>query len=160
MGAFARIENRRHEIDELHDGLDPSSRALARRLLDDERDVDRVVVDEEPVLLLAVIAESFAVVRHENHGRLVVELMGLQIVQQPADDLVRVGDLAVVGPVISGSLGWRVASSRFVQMQEEERAGRAHRVEPVLGDLFRIGAVPVRAADWARPDEAFHRRRT
>ena len=46
----------------LHDVADPAAGALAARLLDDERHVDRLVVDEQAVLLLAVIAETLAVI--------------------------------------------------------------------------------------------------
>ena len=48
------------------------------------------------MFLLAVIAEPLAVIRQQHDRRAIVELMGLQILHQPADDLVGVGDLAVV----------------------------------------------------------------
>ncbi len=55
-----------------------------------------LVVHEQPVLLLAVIAEPFAVIGDEDDRGLIVELMRLQVPHEPADDFVRVGDLAVV----------------------------------------------------------------
>ena len=58
--------------------------------------MDRLVVDEQAVLLLAVIAEALAVIRQQDDRRSVVELVRLQVADQPADDLVGVGDLAVV----------------------------------------------------------------
>ncbi len=46
--------------------------------------------------LLAVIAEPFAVIGDEDDRGLIVELMRLQVLHEPADDFVGVGDLGVV----------------------------------------------------------------
>ena len=93
-------------------------------LLDDQRHVDRLVVEEQAVLLLAVIAEAFAVIRQQHDRRSVVELMRLQVVDEAADDLVGVGDLAVVGRVLREARRRRVGLVRLVEMQEQERARR------------------------------------
>ncbi len=56
------IEERRHEIDLLHRRGDAPSRR-ATRGLHDQRNARRLLVEEQPVFLLAVIAKPFAVVR-------------------------------------------------------------------------------------------------
>ena len=47
-----QLENRRHQIDVLHEVGDAAPRAGVRFLLDDERDVNRLLIDEEAVLLI------------------------------------------------------------------------------------------------------------
>ena len=82
----------------------------------------RFVVHEQAVLLLAVVAEAFAVIREQDDRRSVVELMRFQIPDQLADDLVAVRHFAVVRRVLGEPLRRRVRLVRFVEMQEEERA--------------------------------------
>ena len=65
----------------LHDVGDPAARAGAAGLLDDERHADRLVVDEQTVLLFAVIAEAFAVIRQQDDRRAIVELLGFQMAE-------------------------------------------------------------------------------
>ena len=48
------------------------------------------------MLLFAVIPESLAMIGRQHDGRAVVEALLTQVVEQPADDLVRVFDLTVV----------------------------------------------------------------
>ena len=135
------IQQRRHQIDVLHQVGDAASAARVALLLDDERDVDRFVVHEQPMLLFAVIAEAFAVIRQQHDGRSVVELVRFQIANQPADDLVAVGDLAVVRRELRKPLGRRVRLVRLVQMQKQKGARRSDGIEPAFGDRFRRGAV-------------------
>ena len=106
----------------LDDGGDPPPRADTRLLLDDERHVDRFVVDEQPVLLLAVVAESFPMIGEQDDRRSIVELVRLQITNQPADDFVGVRDLAIVRRKLREPLGRRVRFVRFVEVKEQERA--------------------------------------
>ena len=67
-GRLREVEDRRHEIHVLHDVLYPPASTFAGRLLDDERHAHGFLVHEQPVLLLAVIAEPFAVIRDEDDG--------------------------------------------------------------------------------------------
>jgi hypothetical protein len=62
---------------------------------------------------------------------------------QPADDLVRIRNFAVIRRVRGEPLGRRVRLMRLVQMQEQKGARRADAVEPALGDLLRFAAVPL-----------------
>jgi hypothetical protein len=142
-----QVEDRRHQVDVLHQVRDPASRAGVALLLDDERHVDRLVVDEQAVLLLAMIAESFAVIRHQHDRRTVVELMRLQVLHQAADDFVAVRDLAVVGRVRREACRRCVRLVRLVEMEKQKRARRADGVEPVFGDFFGFAAVALDLAD-------------
>src|ERR1019366_4028520 len=97
-----------------------------------ERHVDRLVVHEEAVLLFAMIAQSFAMIRKQDDGRAVVQLGRLEAFQEAADDLVAVGNLAVVRRVGGKTRGRRIRRVRFVQVQEQKDARRALLVEPPL----------------------------
>ena len=116
------LEDRRHQVDVLDQIGDAPSRARVALLLDDQRHVHRFLVHEQAVLLLAVVAEAFAVIREQDDRRSVVELMRFQIPDQLADDLVAVRHFAVVRHVLGEPLRRRVRLVRFVEMQEEERA--------------------------------------
>ena len=142
-----QIEDRRHDIDVLHHGGDAAPRTDVRLLLHDERHVNRFVVDEEAVLLLAVIAEPFAVIRQHDHRRAVVQLVRLEIFHEPSDDLVGIGDLAVVRRVCGEALRRRVRLVRLVEMEEEKRARGAGGCEPLLGNRFRRAAVALHLTD-------------
>ena len=106
---FRQIEHRGHDVRLLDEIGDPPSGVHAARLLDDQRHVDRFVIDEQPVLLFAVIAQPFAVIRHEHDRRLIVELVRFEEADEAADDFVGVGDGAVVRSHRHGRSipGWR-----------------------------------------------------
>ena len=91
------VQDRRHQIDLLHDVGHARAGAGVALLFDDERHANRFVVDEQAVFLLAVIAETLAVIGQQHDGGAIVQLVRLQIVDQSPDDFVGVGDLAVVG---------------------------------------------------------------
>ena len=95
------------------------------------------------MLLLAVVAETLAVVGEQDDQGVVVEAARAEGIEQAAHDLVGVGDLAVVGLVASEPCGRRIRRVRFVQVEEqkEARVGARARVEPALGRLHRVGAV-------------------
>jgi hypothetical protein len=48
------------------------------------------------MFLLAVIAQAFAVIGQQHDGRVIVELMRLEVANQASDNFIR-ADLAVVG---------------------------------------------------------------
>ena len=75
------VENRRQQIDVLHGRDDAASGALAVRLLDDERHVQRGVGERRDGLLVAVIAD-------EKNRRLVVEVAILQFLHDAGDGFV------------------------------------------------------------------------
>ncbi len=65
--------------------------------LDEQRDVERLAVEEDAVLLLAVLAQPLAVIREQDHDRAVVEAAAPQLPDEVAHDRVGRRDLAVVG---------------------------------------------------------------
>ena len=143
------IENRRRQVDLLDRRRDPPGAILARQL-HDQRNVHGRVVEKEPVLLLAVIAEPFAVIGEQHDGRALVDARGAQPVEQPADDLVRVGDLAVIRLVGGEARRRRVGLVRLVDVEEEEeRLLRIARPEPLLSGRERAFAIALDLADRA-----------
>src|ERR1051325_3939411 len=90
----------------------PSLTAVGQ--LDDKRNTDRLVIEKQPVFLLAVIAQSFAVIGQEHNGGPIVELPRLERFQESADNLVRVRNLTVVRCVFSKASGRRVRPVRLV----------------------------------------------
>ena len=98
--------------------------------LHDERHVHRLVVEKQPVLLLAVIAEPFAVIRQQHDRRPIVEPDARRRIEQTADDLVGVSDLAVVRRVHREPRRRCVGLVRLVEMEEQEEwlrpAGSSH----------------------------------
>ncbi len=67
--AAHQIENGRRNVDRAHLRRD-SFPALASRDAHEQRDVNGIVVDVVPVLLLAVLAEAFAVIADDDDDRL------------------------------------------------------------------------------------------
>ncbi len=140
-GRADEIEDGRHDVDVLHRLGDARARLRLVGHLDDERHVHGVVVEEDAVLFLAVVAEPFTVIRHEEDRRLPVQLLALERVQQPADHLVVVRHLLVVRGEAGERRPLHVRAVHVVQVQEQEEARRALAVEPLLGRRFRVGAV-------------------
>ena len=131
----------------LDDVGDAPPRAGVAFLFDDQRHVNRFVVDEQSVLLLAVIPEPFTVIRQQHDRGTVVELTRLQVLEKMPDDFVAVGNLAVVRQVLAEPWRRRVRPVRLVEMEEQERSRRSDRGEPALGDGFRDRAVALRLAE-------------
>ena len=95
------------------------------------------------MLLLAVVPEALAVVRQQDDQGVVVQAARAQGVEQAADDLVGVRDLAVVRCVARETVRRRVGRVRLVQMQKQEdrRTGDGRLFEPAFGHLQRIAPV-------------------
>ncbi len=105
------------------------------------------LVDEQAVLLLAVVAEPLAVIRQQHNRRAIVQLLVCEMRDHPADDLVRVRDFAVVRRIFLEPLRRRVRLVRLVQMEKQEELRRGLAVQPPFGDCFRLAAVALQAAD-------------
>ena len=126
------VEHRRRDIGELHDILDTASGFLARRRLDDEGDAKGLVVDEQTVSVLAVVTQSFAMVRYQDDRALIVELMCLEVLHQPADDFVKRRHRFVVQPRVRG-LVVREESWWAGQVEKQKRARRGGGRQPLFG---------------------------
>ena len=140
-GAFARSRIVGIDVDVLDDVADTAAGAFAGGLFDDQRDVNRFVVEEQPVLLLAVIAKAFAVIRQQDDGRFVVELVRLQIAHAAARRSRPRTRSRRRRSVLGELCRRRVGRVRIVQVQEQEHARRALLVEPRFGDRFDVRAV-------------------
>ncbi len=92
------IENRGVEIHVADRGRhDPAAGNAAGRS-DDQRDVDRRVVDEEPVRQLPVIAEPLAVIPGDDDERIVEQTAILEKPPETAEERIGVGHFAVIRP--------------------------------------------------------------
>ena len=91
------------------------------------------------MLLLAVVAQPFAVVG--GHRDQEPALAGLQAIQQPAHQLVGVGDLAVVGVAAGVARRRGVRGVRLVEVEEGEEARVRPGLHPPGQRLHRHGTV-------------------
>src|SRR5438477_2172781 len=106
----------------LHRNLHPTGGALSGRWFDDERYAQRFVVHQQAVCALAVIAEAFSVGRDEDDGGLVVELVRLEVADEPGDRFIDRRDFAVVRRQLIRSVGFGIWRMGTIKMQEQERA--------------------------------------
>ena len=120
-----QFQDRGHHVDDAYLVGDGAGRHA--RSGDDQRNAYRRVVDEEAVLLLAVFAQRFAVVAHDdNHGVRQAAAAG-EKVDEPADLRVGGGDLSVVRPLERRrkaraiGLGRHVRAVRIVEMHPREK---------------------------------------
>ena len=112
--------------------FDPAAGAFAGGRLDDQRDSERFLVSEHAVPGFAVIAEPFAVIGRQDDRRLVVELVRFEVLDEAADELVDVRNLAVVRLERIEPRWRRVRRVRFVEVQEQERPLGAGLFQPAL----------------------------
>ena len=143
---FGQGEDGRHDVDVLHPRRHTPLCALTTGLLHDERDTQHLFVQQQAVFLLAVVAETFAVIGHQQDRRPVIQLVGLQIREESPDDLVGVGDLRVVRRLRFEACRCLVGRVRLSNVQEKKGARRSDGVEPMLGDLFRFSPVACQPA--------------
>ena len=126
------LQHRRKQIDRTGDAVDRRAR-LDARSAEDERNVQRGFVHEVAVNALAVIAESFAVIRRHDDERPIGDTGVGQRRQQPADELVRPRDFPVVRPigVLDGVAPRRlVRIVRIVQVHPRKEPLRRVRPDP------------------------------
>src|SRR5262249_24123869 len=95
-GRFGQVEYRRDQVEVLDGIRHPASATDVAFLLDDERYMNRLIVQKQSMSLLAVIAESLPVIGQQHDCRAVVQLMRFQVVHKAPDNLVDAGDLIVV----------------------------------------------------------------
>ncbi len=131
----------------LHRRRDASARAPRAGQLDHERHPDGFVVEEDAVLVLAVIAEAFAVIGEKDDRRGVVEAFRSQKPEQLAEVLVGVLDLAVVGAG-GGEFGrGRIRRVRLVGVDEQKELRRRLTSEPADRVQHRGLARPLQLAE-------------
>jgi len=104
---------------------DAASRADVAFLLDHQRHVDRFVVHEQPVLLLAVIAEALAVIARDDDESAIEGARRAHRVDEPRQLRVRIRDLVVVRcPGATAIIGRRrVGRVRIVKVDPHEPVG-------------------------------------
>jgi hypothetical protein len=100
------------------------------------------------VLLLAVVPQPLAVIRHQEDRRLLVETEVAQPSQQLAHHPVGGGDLAVVGRLVARGERLRrfVGQVGLEQVEEEEERAPGHRSQPGEGGRQGLGATARNAA--------------
>ncbi len=99
-----------------------------------------------------MVAEPLSVIRGYGDDGAVVEAARLEGPDQAPDELVRVGDLSVVGQGVA-AIGRRrrVGRVRLVEMEESEEARALLGPDPARERLHGHGAVALEVADGLRP---------
>ncbi len=162
-GHAGHLGDRREDVGEGHGRRHRLARAPAPRKLHEERHVDRLAVEQDAVLVLAVVVQALTVIREKDHERAVVEPALLQKRDHLAHDLVGSGDLAVVRKRVAALVGLRrlVRRVRLEEVQERKdaalRMGRNPIREEPLGLLAaalhaREGLVHARRLDVVLPE--------
>src|SRR4030042_1525556 len=94
-----QLTESRHKVDVLHLGSDRFSPELGRGNPDDHGNGDRGIIDEESMRALMMLTQALSVVSHAHDHRLLQLAFFPQSLQDPADQVIRIGDLTVVEPV-------------------------------------------------------------
>ena len=174
-----RLQHGRQHVDVLDRRVDPRGRQFLGP--EDQRHGERGLVGEKAMRRLAVIPQSLAVIRRDDHQRVRAPVAGRHDLEKPAHVLVGGSDLAQVG--IPGEAGRErrrrlVGNVGLVQVDPEEpglalvppppgRGGRHHLVAAplrdgeALGRTLRVGVVvdleppvqPVAGVQRERGDE-------
>src|SRR5260370_2991386 len=90
------LEDRGEDVDELDRCIDARSPPFPARQLHEQRDLECLAVEEDAVLLFAVLVESFAVIGEKDDERFVVDAFLFQKIEKLPDDGIGAGDLAAV----------------------------------------------------------------
>src|ERR1700694_1031898 len=116
------LENRGKNVDQLHRYVDRPSRLPRLREFHDQGNLKRFTIEKNPVLLLAMLIEAFAMIGEEQDERLVIDAFSLQITDEISDDCVRGGNLAVVMIRVPAEvrLGRSIGGGRLIQGQEKK----------------------------------------
>ena len=143
-------EDRGHDVDEAHGEIDLTCGGLRAGHPHDERHAKGTLVDEEPVVQLAVLAEHLPVVPGDDDEGRVVEAELPELLHDLAHAVVRERDLALVGlplPLGSEGLGRLVGVVGVVEVDEEEEGPVLVLVQPLPREAGRL--VPLALAQVA-----------
>ena len=145
--------DRRHDVGQ-PDGLPQPRSGVARaRKLQQERHVEDLAIEQDPVLLLAVVPEPLPMVGDQEDDRAVVDAVALELPEELPDDAVARRDLAVVGRSVAAPerLGRLVGEVRLVDVQEEKERLRLHALDPGQGTTSGLAAGALQQAHVPRP---------
>ncbi|MFO0980451.1 MAG: hypothetical protein U1E76_01690 [Planctomycetota bacterium] len=138
-----RGEHGRHHVDQPHDARLALLRGHARAA-EDEGHVQRRLVDQMAMGVLAVLAQALAVVGGDHHHRVLELAARAQMIEQATQLVIEECDLAIVGPgreLLAERRGWIVWRMRVVVVCPQEPRPRIGVLQPrdgAVGDL--IGA--------------------
>ncbi len=143
--------DRRHDVGQRDGRREPGPGLARARQLQQERDVEDLAIEQDPVLLLPVVSEPLPVVGDEKDDGAIVEPLALQAVDELADDGVRRRDLGVVGRPVAGAegLGRLVGEVRLEEVHEQEERLRLHALDPGQGAPRGLAAGPLQEAHVA-----------
>ena len=112
------------------------ARPLVAGELDYERDLKRLAVEEDSMLLLAMVQKPLAVVRNEDDQRSIVEPALFQRLEKAAHGRIGEGDLGVVARLELRGEGLRRIEWHVGVIEVEEEEDRVVRccLQPVLSD--------------------------
>src|SRR5438477_5014174 len=98
--------------------------------------MENFAIEQHAVLGLAVVAEPLAVIAAQDDQRWIVQPAFVEIREEPPDDRICRGDLAVVRTrcvLRSKRFHWLVRRVRLEQMEKKEEWLRLHAIEPAEG---------------------------
>ncbi len=134
---FQFLKHGWHQVGKIHQaGHDPGRRRT--RQMNDERNVQRGVIDEEAVGFLAVLAQTFAMIAAENDHGVVIQSFGFQEMNEASDLRIRESDLTVVGTVFVFGCIWgrgMIGIMGIVQVHPEKEFFLIILAEPVQGHI-------------------------
>jgi hypothetical protein len=137
-------EDRRGDVDQADVAAYPLAGARAAGEFGHERHLDRLAVEQQAVLVLAVVAQPLAVVGEQDDQSPVVDSAPVELGEKPADEIVGSGDLAVVGVGVARLHHRRraVRSVRLVEVQEEEERPLSDPIEKTQRRVDGLAAGP------------------
>jgi hypothetical protein len=140
--------NRGQDVHQLRRRGDALSGQVSSGKLDDQRNVKDFAIEEHAVLRLPVVAQSFAMIARENDERFVIETTPVEIHEEPPQDCVRGGDLAVVriGVFRAERFDRLVGRMRLEEMKKKKERPPVHFVEPAESRAYRLAAVPLQGS--------------
>src|SRR5207247_6149081 len=124
--------DRRHDVDQ-PDGLPHARSRVAREgKLQEKGDVEDLAIEQDPVLLLAMVPQTLPMVGDEEDDRAVVDAVALELPEELPDDAVARRHLAVVRRSVAAPIGLRrlIGEVRLVDVQEEKERSGLHALGP------------------------------
>ena len=134
---FQFLQHGRHQVGKIHQVRHEPGRPCARQM-NDERHVQRGVVDEEAMGFFSVLAQALAVIAAENDHGVLIQAFGFEEMNQASHLRIGESDFSVVGTVlVFGRIRGRgmIGIVRIVQVHPEKEFLLIVLAEPVQGHV-------------------------
>ncbi len=143
-----RLQQRRCHLRQSHPLLNSLSTEPLRRKLQQQRNMDRLVVQKHSVPLFPMLAKSFPMVGGDGDDRVLIQAVLPQYLDKTADNRVRVGNLAVVR--LGGIVGFEglrrvIRIVGIVEMQPDKKRPLLMTAQPTQRAIRNILRAPLDA---------------